>query len=79
MNKYPIWYYVEVDFYSGDYINNTFSNEENARKYLNECIEEGELNKNPVIFYRIARSEVSGGIIVGFVTITEWNDENEGY
>lgn len=79
MDGYSIKYDVEVDFYDGGYDNNTFFNEENAREYLNECIEDGKTNENPVIFYRITRTETSGGMIVDSVTITEWNDESEGY
>ena len=79
MNGYSITFTVEVDYENGDYDADVFTNEENAREYLDDCIEYSKDEKNPVIFYRITRSETSGGMIVDSTTITEWNDPIHGY
>lgn len=79
MNEYSINYIVEVDYYDGDYDSETFANEENANRYLEICLQVGKETKNPAIFYRISRTETSGGIIVDWTTIKEWNDETDGY
>lgn len=79
MYGYSITFTVEVDYENGDYDADVFTNEENAREYLDECIEYSKDEKNPVIFYRITRDETSGGMIVDSTKITEWNDPVNGY
>lgn len=79
MSGYSITYAVEIDYYNGDYDSDVFSNEENANSYLEDCLQDGKDNKNPAIFYRITKTETSGGMIVDQKTIKEWNDETDGY
>ena len=78
MNGYSIQYQVEVDYENGDYDSDVFTNEENAREYLNDCIADGKLNGNWVEFYRITRTDTSGGIIVDSTIITEWYSDGYG-
>lgn len=73
MNGYSIRYSVDIENANGYYDGEIFDNEENAKEYVSDCIENGEAENNPIVYYKITKTETSGGMIVTEEIITEVN------
>lgn len=71
MYGYNISYYVDVEYADGDYESDSFGNIYNAEDFVDDCIAEGDYNDNPVTYYKIVKSETSGGMIVDEEIIKE--------
>jgi hypothetical protein len=70
-SAYVISYDVDIEYADGEYDGDTVDNVYNAERYVNDCIEDGEYNDNPVVYYRIVKHESDGGIAVSEEVIKE--------
>ena len=68
---YSIIFNIDVEYTDGDSASDIATNEENARDFLDECVEESKETENPVCYYCITKTETSGGMIVSEETIEE--------
>lgn len=70
-SAYVISYNVDIEYADGEYDSDISDNVYNAEKFVNDCIEYGEYNNNPVVYYRIVKNETDGGIAVSEEVIKE--------
>ena len=71
MYGYNISYGVDVEYSDGYYESDSFGNIYNAEDFVDDCIAEGNDDGNPVTYYKIVKSETSGGMIVDEEIIQE--------
>lgn len=79
MYAYEISYGVDVEYADGTYDSESFDNLPNAEYYVDDCIEDGNFNDNPLTYYKITKTETDGGMIVDEEVIEESDSPKQKY
>lgn len=72
MCGYSVTFVLDIEYADGECDTNTFTNMENAVDCMDECFYDADKN-NPIEWYKITKTETSGGMIVDQEVIEEWS------